>query len=682
MSQYPLLAKLRDIIYESVSDDLKDDYDAFKVCINELHDTGFIELLQCNDDIFLYKAQTGMKWSDAVLIQDPIKRKIVLQLIQNPKTFFVLFNTQKGKLRIIGKEIAACNLLPEKRVVSFLVVANDRTLSEQSKNGLFSCFPLKDNHESIEESFEKYNVHIFELSSNNKTSLSTIKTYIDAYAYNPTYSPPLIIVLANNKQMEKFIKILHHVMYHICPQLCATTGWDEADVTYPQYREKVFQINDEPINFISLLNHPSERIIRNGFVTATEGNLLDEEYEECANAYHYPVEIDPDDEINYLSFHHSESIKHIIKVNSRESNNVIATRIITENWDTHFNHPLRLQNGSIYHHKIIINADTKSDEMIKFAKNFMDKAHVITFNMYGVKLYNTNNPNGKLYSARKQNLNKLLFYIYKMNHLDEKPMIIIGRRKIDRGLGFHYAPRTNGQLITAINGIDGVLNTDGREGLIWTDMCMGNKIEYIPTAVQKAGRGAGIIRQCPQYPREFHYWVEDETARNISHHYYKVDAVNELSGSNSMTQAMMRANESVQMVKRNHNVDLDTFRVLRGVSPLETLEFIKYVITNIFHESYRTPQKDASGKYKTSLNDQSHVADLLQAINAVPSTYGTNNGKKTYRRFLPCYQDMADDNSLCCVIPLIDPSYTPEMIGELDTYLDGFFITVPKEGGF
>jgi len=682
MEQQPLIALSRDIIFESVADDVKEDYELFIEIITELCDSGFVELLQCSDDIFVYKARTGLKWSDVVLLLDPIKRKIMLQLVQNPKTFFVLHNTQKGKLRIIGKEIASWGLLPEKKVVSYLVVANDRTLSEQSVNGLFSCFPLKDDHES-RENHDKYNVRIFELSSNNKTSLNEILQYIDAYA-SPwsDNAPPLIIVLANPKQMEKLIHILHHITHHRCPNLCAGGGWDEADATYPQYREKAFQIKRESVNFISLLNHPSERIIRNGFVTATEGNLLDEDYEECANAHHFQSEIDPVDQENYMSFHHPESKKHIISVGSRESNNAIATRILNENWDTHFNQPMQLQDGSVYHHKIIINADTKAEEMAKFARSFMNRAHVITFNMFGVKLYNTDNQNGKLYSVRKQNLNKLLFYIYKMNHLESKPMIIIGRRKVDRGLGFHYAPRVNGPLTLIHNGLDGTLNTDGREGLIWTDMCMGNRIEHIPTSVQKAGRGAGIIRQCPQYPGEFHFWVEDETARNIEHHYHKVDAVNSLSGSNSMSQAMIRASESIPRVQRNHNVDINKFRVLHGSSPAETLELVKHVITDIFKQSYRIPQQDSSGKYKTSLNDDSIPRNLLEAINGVPGAYGTRNGKPTMRRFLPCYRDMRDENSLHCVIPLIDPAYTSEMIEELDVLLEEFMVSVPKEGAF
>ena len=667
-------------LYESVEEDVRGDYEAFREHVDALCEVGHLELLRLNDDTFAYKAKTGTKWSDIVVLSDHIQKKILLQLIENPKCFFVLFNTQRGKLRIIGEEIASWITLPNKRVVSYLVVSNDTNLADQSRAGLFDCFPLKKGHELIEDPLEKFNVRIFQLSSNNKTSIGEIITYIDAYAYNPSYPMPLIVLLANNKQIEKLVKILYHIIHHECPILQAGGAWDEADQTYPQFREKNYMVNGTSVNFLQLLNHPSDRIIRNGFVTATEGGLIDEEYEECMNAHHYTVDMDPVDQANYLAFHHAECIKHYITVQPRESNNTIATRVLTTNWDCHFGKPLILPDGTPYHRKVIVNADSEVAEMTKFAKSFIDKANVLTFNKYGVKLFTNEYREGKKYSARKKNLNKLLFYIYKKNNLHDAPLIIVGRRKVDRGLGFHYAPRPWYKPTLTFDGIDGLLETDGKEGLLWTDMCMGNKIEHTPTAVQKAGRGAGIIRQCPQFTGEFHYWLEEGTSRNIERHYIKVDAVNELSGANSMFQAITRAEASIPHVRHNHSVDESTFRVVRCSTANETLKQAKRIITEIFKETFRTPHRDESGKFKTSLNNESHVVELLEAVRKVPGSYGTHNKIKTYRRFLPCYRDMADEHSLCCVIPLIDPAYTAEMIHKLDTDFHSVLVRVPKEG--
>jgi hypothetical protein len=672
-----------EILFEDVEDDLNGDAAKFDEIINELVELGFLEMLRCLDDQFIYKARTGLKWDEIVKLADPIKKNILLQLIQNPKNFFVLFNTQRGKLRIIGVEIAQwLTQYPTDRVVSYLVVSNDRTLAEQSTNGLYSCFP------------QEYNVRIFELSSNNKMLFDSIITYIDAYAYNPSYPMPLIVLLDNNTQIEKLIKILVHIKNHACRSLKAGGGWDEADITYPKNREKNFTVKGETTNFVKLLNDPSEFIIRNGFVTATEGGLMDEEYEECYNAHCYEVEIDPAEQVNYMSFHHPECKKNFITASPKETNNSIATKILETNWHQHFNLPLKLRDGTTpYHHKIIINSDSTRAEMRKFAKKFADRAHVLTFNMRGVMLYNTTHPEGKRYPTHKQNLNKLLFYIYKMNNLDDKPLIILGRRKVDRGLGFHYAPRTSSGSrapVLTIPGPDGDLTTDGTEGLIWTDMIMGNKIVHIPTAVQKAGRGAGIIRQCPQYPGEFHYWIDETTSEHIMHHYQKVDAVHILPGSNSMIQAITHASAIIPAIQQqNHNVDENTFRVVCGATESETMETVKKIITEVFKETFRRPRRDdVSRKYKTAMNDISAVTGLLDAVKSVPTRHGGSVDARTYRRFIPCYKDLDDPNApLYCVIPLIDPKYklvnaveNKTTIQIMDEKFEEKFIQVPRRG--
>ena len=635
-------ARSSEDLFEEVEEDLSGDYSKFVELRDALCECMFLEMLHCPDDQFLYKARSGLRWSDIVELSDPIKKKILLSLVENPQCFFVLFNTQRGKLKIIGTEIANwISTYPSDRVVSYLVVSNDKTLAEQSTNGLFSCFP-------------KQNVNIFELSSNNKTSLREIKTYIDAYAYNKSYPMPLIVLLANSKQIEKLIDILIHIKNHENTSLKSGGGWDEADITYPQFRKKNFTVNGETTNFLNILNDPNGRIIRNGFVTATEGYLMDDEFEECYNALCHPVDIDPVEQEHYLSFHHPECHKNYITAGTKERNNIIAERILETNWDSHFNVPMILQDGTTYHHKIIINSDSSKYEMTNFAKKFSDKAYIMVFNMWGVTLYTSRNGGANRYPTRKQNLNRLLFYIYKNNHLNDKPLIILGRRKVDRGLGFHYAPRLLSQPITVIDGKDGILNTDGKEGLIWTDMCMGNKIEHLSTAIQKAGRGAGIIRQCPQYPGVFHYWIDETTAEHIESHYKKVDVVNGIPGSNSIFQAINYANAVIPAnPQRNHDVDETIFRVVSCENEEETIKLTKEIITKVMKETFRKPQRDESGKFKTSLNTKSEVVTLLDAVKSVPTSYGTNSGSITYRRYLPSYIG----NTLYCVIPLIDPGY-------------------------
>ena len=81
---------LYDIISESECDE-----DLFKSKLNNLIEMGYIKT-SILDDIFIYRSRSGLTWSDFKDIDDSIKKKILLHLVENPNTFFVLMNTQKG----------------------------------------------------------------------------------------------------------------------------------------------------------------------------------------------------------------------------------------------------------------------------------------------------------------------------------------------------------------------------------------------------------------------------------------------------------------------------------------------------------------------------------------------------------------------------------------------------------
>ena len=116
-----------DVLYENVKGD-NDDFiseDEFQYKVDELVDTNFIDT-GLMDDSTLYSARPGLKWADFVHIDDGIKKLILLSLVENPTTFFVLVNTQKGKSRISALEIKKWSEDVTKKVVSFVVVDNDR----------------------------------------------------------------------------------------------------------------------------------------------------------------------------------------------------------------------------------------------------------------------------------------------------------------------------------------------------------------------------------------------------------------------------------------------------------------------------------------------------------------------------------------------------------------------------
>jgi hypothetical protein len=84
------------------------------------------------------------------------------------------------------------------------------------------------------------------------------------------------------------------------------------------------------------------------------------------------------------------------------------------------------------------------------------------------------------------------------------------------------------------------ITIEGGHGLIFTDIILGH-IENPQSAVQKAGRLAGIIAQCPQYPGAINFWTDDQTACTVINHNRMVDEANRLSGTYSALQATTRA---------------------------------------------------------------------------------------------------------------------------------------------
>ena len=600
-----------DGLYDEVRDDREEFIDdaAFRLKVDELIKIGFIET-SLLDDVTLYSAKPGLKWPQIVHIDDSVKKEILLILIENPTTFFVLQNTQKGKMRIASLELKKWGEDKSVKVVAFMIVDNDQTLSEQSVDG-------------VKRTFGDQKVTIFALSSSSKTTFEHIKTYIDAYASDvvhedkePEYPMPLIALLANPKQNEKMLRLFHHIHRKALDRSPLRYGiiWDEADKTYKSLRDKNVIVAGANVSCRTFIIDNNEALYRLGFVTATDGNLLDElDYPECANAYLYPVDIPQEDQIYYRALHHRESITHRVPFTSKHTNNIYATEILEAN-TPHFMRPIVLQSGEVYYRKIIVNSNTKTYDMQQFAKWSNKKdMYAMIFNGYGgasVKVFRQGFAI-ETYKTKGKRLNEILFYIYKKLGLHDKPLIIVGRRKVDRGLGFHYCPKSDSEI--TIEGDKGPLITKNREGLVWTDEILG-RIEDKNTAVQKAGRLAGIIGNSPQYPGSTHYWTDEYTENLIRRHNTIVDASNTVSGC-SVLQAVRQAENSTPTVKVNHRVPIDKFLVYTNEDTVRK-------VCEILGYEYRST-KPVNGFRETSLNTEKTKVTLLQAINHVPGAYGT-----------------------------------------------------------
>lgn len=490
--------------------------ESFAAEIEYLTDTGFlVRLTELDDDRILYTGRADLEWKDYVHLDSPLKKLILGKLVPNSKTFFVLYNTQKGKMRIAALQVKSWAL--KGKPVVFLAVDNDRGLADQTRDGLIS---------EIEDVAE-----VFVLSSNSKHTFEMIKTYIDAYAsdQDSEYKMPTIVFLPTPQQITKVLKLANHIQKKVSEKnSMLRTGiiFDEADKVYPPMRDRFL-----PIINGSALEHL-------GFVTATDGDLMDEDYPECANAQMFqPGEGDP----NYRAFHHEDAIIKTVPHKSKDGNDSYAEKILNDplNRD-HIYEKITLRSGETAFRKFIVNGPVKTEHMRDFAnKRVADGCNAITVNMYGIKVYTPGN-DVETHSFKGKKFNKALFDIYNKLNLGSAPLFIIGRRKVDRGVGFHYAPRPSDD------------NPVPPPGLIWTDMILG-RIPDKDTAVQKAGRLAGIIAGSQQYSGNICYWTDESTAAAIRKHNKTVDVANKQPGCSAL-QATTRAKAEISRLQANEGL--------------------------------------------------------------------------------------------------------------------------------
>jgi hypothetical protein len=588
--------KDKDGIFEEID---VTDYETYETHLNELTDVGYlVQQIDDDEDKTYYSAKEGLSWSDISRIDCQTKKQILLRLIDNPRTFFVLFNTQQGKLAIISKEMKSWASAKEK-VVGFLIVSNDKSLADQTKEGLFDV---------IQEVGQ-----VFVLSSNSKgVTKEIIKTHIDAYAADTVgdYKMPVVIALANNDQMKRVIWIKNHIKRVVetrASTLRYGTIFDEADDIYPRLRDNVYGIGGGvSLSLKNLLVDDDKAVYRLGFVTATEGPLLDEEYEECANAYMYPTPVvDP----NYRAIHTVDSVIKAYPHRRQDSNDAYAETILAENED-YFNQPILLKNGTYGYRKTIVNGAGKTDVMEAFAmRRIGQNSYAMTVNMRGVTLYRPGFSPVRA-PVKGVRFSKVLYDLYKTYNLNDKPIYIVGRRKIDRGLGFHHAPP----------GKD--------ECLIWTDEILG-RIDDKNNGSQKAGRLAGKVAGFPEYPGTLTWWTDKDTADMIIRHNKIVDAANSKPGC-SVIQAVKRAEVDIPVVPRTENETVSHLE-----PPFATIEELctrcKEIYDNLTpaptnaYQKPRTPNK-RNGIYVCSVGGESEKQMASTIIEMFGGTSTSNWG--------------------------------------------------------
>jgi hypothetical protein len=128
--------------------------------------------------------------------------------------------------------------------------------------------------------------------------------------------------------------------------------------------------------------------------------------------------------------------------------------------------------------------------------------------------------------------------LYKMfNELDlwSKPVALIGNRKLDRGLGYHYAPPTGGS------------------SLIWTDEIMGH-IHGGASRVQKVSRIHGVIGHCDDYPNQLNFWVDERTELTVRNENGIIKSLHDgYQGFHSLRERLAYAQAVTTLLKKSRN---------------------------------------------------------------------------------------------------------------------------------
>ena len=235
---------------------------------------------------------------------------------------------------------------------------------------------------------------------------------------------------------------------------------------------------------------------------------------------------------------------------------------------------------------------------------------------------------------------KTLNRIYYEHHLYLKPFAVTGQLCVGRGITF--ASQIDGKEFLFTHGVIPDMSS-GDDGYQLVARCFGNIREYAtykrPIVFISEKMDAKIAAQ------------EDFVLKFAATLYLKNDGMDVVSVTRSEI-ANMSGDNDMREVKRNRpkngsggGVDKDRYRVYSDELTVKS-------VCKILGYAYRKTDKNEFGFVETSLNNKRGVASLQQAIEKVPTAYGTNKGVTTWRTCYPCYSDINDNTTLRFVVIL------------------------------
>jgi hypothetical protein len=411
-----------------------------------------------------------------------LEKEIKFRIKNNNRLWTIFLNCQKSKTSQMIKRLKEINTTNS---LSIIMCQNDSQLALQTSERINNELTLSTKIFVLTSAVNKKpNYDDDSIVYNPK--LPDILKYVISYLSGKTgYLYPIIVSLTNHLQIDKIITVLESITqlpdagYHIF--------FDEADATYHNLRPKMLKfIMSDDTNI-----HPNN----NGtyWVTATGFNLINglNSYKECKMAHQYDIQISDFIKQNYFGINDENSIIHKIDNKDDKLFSIIQSNI------EHFTKPL---NDGTYRRIIGISSFVTDDQIIDAIGLKNIGFNVISINSKGLLLHNKDSATVVLTQKFKE-FNKSLAHLYHQSSyssiLKSKPLIILGNRKVDRGLTFHYAPDENSKI----------------PPMLWTDIVI-PQTENWKRAVQMTGRVAGIIKHISSF-NEIHYWIETKTLKRI-----------------------------------------------------------------------------------------------------------------------------------------------------------------------
>jgi len=335
------------------------------------------------------------------------------------------------------------------------------------------------------------------LKGDEKIRQQDIENYVDSYHLSHLLGshvkklPPIIMALNNKVQLKKLIDI--HQKKVVDPLLADPTSplrsafvFDEFDKVY-RFLRPMFKplLVDNPVGVFSVLG-----------VTGSEDGIC-EEFPEWASSNLVRVELNAEKERDHRGIHHPEAVIKRYKQTSAVGNSSYALNIIKLNLAEFTAARVNPKNGLRYFPKTIILADARIVSHKTLATQLLALGfHVILQNESNLKVCLNGTTNWRPWSIKKKVVRNELFKMFNELDLWHAPVALIGNRKLDRGLGYHYAPPTGGS------------------SLIWTDEIMGH-IHGGASRVQKVSRIHGVIGHCDDYPNQLNFWVDERTELTV-----------------------------------------------------------------------------------------------------------------------------------------------------------------------